>query len=131
MPPQQLSILRQSVIGWLQSMLLLVILAQSLFAGLLRALPPETRSALTFLHRIEWGATLAIVLVVAQVIAGWTDQIVLTNRFYLLAWRFGKLCIATGKPARYLQVSYLAFALLMLAAVVWVRAHGFLIQPAQ
>ncbi len=94
---QQLSIRRQAVIGWLQSLLLVVVLAQSLFAGLLRALPPETRNTLAFLHRIEWGAYLAIVLVVAQVMVGWTDQIVLTNRSYLLAWRFGKPRIAPGK----------------------------------
>jgi hypothetical protein len=130
-PRQQLSIRRQSIIGWLQSVLLIVVVAQSLFAGLLRALPPGTRNALAFLHRIEWAAYLAIALVAAYVIAGWTEQIVLTNRFYLLAWRLGRPRIATAKTARYLQVGYLMFAVLMIAAVLWVRVHGFLVQPVQ
>ncbi len=130
-PRQQLSIRRQSVIGWLQSVLLVVVVAQSLFAGLLRALPPETRNALAFLHRIEWAAYVAIALVVAQVITGWAEQIVLTNHFYLLAWRLGRPHIVSSGIARYLQVAYLIFAGLMVMAVLWVRAHGFLVRPVQ
>jgi hypothetical protein len=130
-PQQQLSVRRQSVVGWLQSVLLVVVVAQSLFAALLRALPPELRNALAFLHRIEWAAYVAIALVVAQVITGWTEQIVLTNRFYLLAWRLGRPRIVSRGIARYLQVAYLIFVGLMIVAVLWVRAHGFLVQPVQ
>ena len=128
---QQLSVRRQSIVGWLQTVLLVVVVAQSLFAGLLRVLPPEARVALAFLHRIEWGAYLAIVLVALQVAAGWADQIVVCNRFYLLAWRFGKPHVVTGKAAHYAQIGYLVFAALMVVAVLWVRAHGFIVQPAR
>ncbi len=127
--PQRRSIRRQAVIGWLQTLLLAVVLVQTVFAGLLRALPPDLRAALSFLHRIEWGAYLAVVLVAAQVAAGWASQIVLTNRFYLLAWRFGKPRLVAGKAARYVQIGYLVFMILLVGAITWVRLHGFFVQP--
>src|SRR4051794_2980662 len=87
-PEKLRSVQRQAVIGWLQTLLLLIVVVQSLFAGMLRALPPDVRASLGFLHRIEWGVYLGVLLIVAQVAAGWREQIVLTNRLYLLAWRF-------------------------------------------
>jgi hypothetical protein len=121
---------RQAVIGWLQSLLLVIVFVQSMFAGLLPALPPELRTSLSFLHRIEWGAYLGIVLVAAQVAAGWTSRIVLTNRFFALAWRIGRPRLVTGKAARYVQMAYLVLIVLMVGAVIWVRLHGFIFQPA-
>ena len=38
---EQTNIYRQAVVGWLQSLLFIVMVVQSLFAGALRALPPE------------------------------------------------------------------------------------------
>src|SRR5258706_11931806 len=60
-PDQRQAVQRQAVIGWLQTALLAIILLQVIFAGLLRALPPDLRTSLAFLHRIEWGAYLGIV----------------------------------------------------------------------
>ena len=130
-PAQQLSVQRQYTIGNLQTILLIMVVLQSIFAGFLRAFPPDLRASLGFLHRIEWGAYVGIVLVAAQIIAGWSSQTVLTNRWYLLAWRFGNRRIMTGNLARKLQVAYLLLIVLIVGAVIWVRVNGFIIQPAR
>jgi len=130
-PAQQVSVQRQYVIGSLQTILLIIVVLQSIFAGFLRALPPDLRASLGFLHRIEWGAYVGIALVAAQIIVGWNSQTVLTNRFYLLAWRFGNMRIMTDKRARQLQVAYLLLIVLMVGAVIWVRINGFIVQPAR
>ncbi|HVO68931.1 MAG TPA: hypothetical protein VMT24_02730, partial [Aggregatilineaceae bacterium] len=126
---QRVSIARQAVIGWLQTILLVIAIAQSLFAGALHLLPPELRPALSFLHRIEWAAYLGIVLIAAQIVAGWPEQIVVTNRFFLLAYRLSKPRLLFGASARHMLIVYGAIALLIAAAIVWVNAHGFIIQP--
>ncbi|MEP7287720.1 MAG: hypothetical protein ABI947_18355 [Chloroflexota bacterium] len=131
MPTQQQSVKQQAVIGWLQTLLLVIVFVQVIFAGLLRALPPDVRVSLAFLHRIEWAAYIGIVLIVAQVIVGWSSAVVLTNRFYLLAWRFSKPRVLTGQSARIVQGCYLLLALAMVAAIVWVRIHGFIVTPTR
>src|SRR5450432_2596404 len=83
---QQRAVRRQAVVGWLQTVLLAIAIAQGLFAGVLHNLPPELKLTLSFLHRVEWAVYLGIVLIVAQVAIGWSSQIVLTNRYFLLAW---------------------------------------------
>lgn len=123
------SVRRQAVIGWLQTVLLVVVFVQLIFAGMLRALPPDVRITLSFLHRIEWGAYLGIALIVAQVAVGWSGQIVLTNRFYLLAWRFSQPKLLTGQQAHTLRIAYIALAIVMIGAVIWVRIHGFIVTP--
>ncbi len=128
---QRESLRRQSVIGLLQTILLVIVVVQSLFAGMLRALPPDLRAALSFLHRIEWDAYLAVVLVLAQVAVSWANATVLTNRLYLFAWRLGTPRIVTGTAARRLQILYLLVVLVMIAAILWVRANGFIVQPAR
>ncbi|MCC7449984.1 MAG: hypothetical protein IT324_21380 [Anaerolineae bacterium] len=128
---QQVSVQRQYVIGNLQTILLIIVVLQSLFAGFLRALPPDLRASLGFLHRIEWGAYVGIALVAAQIIVGWISQTVLTNRFYLLAWRFGNMRIVIDSRARRLQIAYLLLIALMVGAVIWVRINGFIVQPTR
>jgi hypothetical protein len=113
----------------LQTLLLFVVLIQVIFAGILRALPPDLRAYMSFLHRIEWGVYLGIVLIAVQIAAGWKAQVVLTNRFYALAWRLGDPRIVTGEAARYVQVAYLMLMLVLAGAVVWVQLHGFIVQP--
>ncbi len=128
-PEQRESVSRQAIIGWLQTILLAVVIVQIAFAGVLRALPPDIRVSLSFLHRIEWGAYAGIVLVAVQVAAGWSSQTVLTNRFYALGWRFSTLRVVTGSRARHVQMAYLILVVAMIGAVVWVRLHGFIVQP--
>jgi hypothetical protein len=128
---QQRSVQRQAVIGWLQTILLLIVVAQSIFAGFLRALPPDLRTSLAFLHRIEWGTYLGILLIVVQIILGWSAQIVLTNRYWLMAWRFGKPRLLLNGAARIAQIAYLILALFMIGAVVWVQIHGFIVAPTR
>jgi len=128
-PSELQSVRRQAVIGWLQTLLLIIVFVQVIFDGLLRVLPPDVRTTLSFLHRIEWGAYLGITLVVAQVAVGWSDRIVVTNRFYLLAWRFSPPKLVMGREARACQVAYIGLAVVMVAAVVWVRIHGFIVTP--
>jgi len=126
---QQRSVQLQAVVGWLQTILLIIVIVQSIFAGFLRALPPDLRASLSFLHRIEWGAYLGILLILAQVAVGWSSHIVLTNRYWLLAWRFSKPRLLSGNAARTAQIVYLFLALLMVAAIIWVRIHGFIVTP--
>src|SRR5689334_2503229 len=126
---QQQSVRRQAFIGWLQTILLVIVIAQSIFAGFLQALPPDLRTSLSFLHRIEWGAYVGILLILAQIATGWSGQIVLTNRYWLLAWRFSRPRLLTGSAARTAQIAYLLLALLMVGAVIWVRIHGFIVTP--
>jgi hypothetical protein len=128
---RQVSVQRQYLIGNLQTILLIIVVLQLIFAGFLRALPPDLRASLGFLHRIEWGVYVGIALVAAQIIVGWNSQTVLTNRFYLLAWRFGKMRIVTDNLARKLQVAYLLLIALMIGAVIWVRINGFIVQPVR
>ena len=128
-PAEWQSVRRQAVIGWLQTVLLVVVFIQVIFAGMLRALPPDVRTTLSFLHRIEWGAYLGIILIVSQVAIGWSGGIVLTNRFYLLAWRFSPPKLIAGRAARALQIAYIGLAIVMVGAVIWVRIHGFIVTP--
>jgi hypothetical protein len=128
-PQQRESIRRQAQIGRLQTLLLVIVLIQVIFAGLLRALPPDLRAALSFLHRIEWGVYTGIMLIATQVAAGWAARVVFTNRFYALAWRIGGPRLVIGRAARYLQIAYFVLLLLMVGAIMWVRLHGFIIQP--
>jgi hypothetical protein len=136
-PPQplsadvQLAIRRQAVIGWLQTLLLVVTIIQVMFAGLLRALPPDVRAQLAFLHRIEWAAYVGILLITLQVTSGWSQRIVLTNRFSLLAWFLTKPRLVVGPNARRLQIVYLGVVGIMVAAVIWVRIRGFIVAPRQ
>ena len=125
-PDQRQAVQRQAVIGWLQTVLLVIVLLQVIFAGLLRVLPPDLRTSLAFLHRIEWGAYLGILLICAQIAVGWSSATVLTNRIGLLAWRFSVPQIVTGKRARILQIAYAVLALILLGFALWVRAHGFI-----
>jgi hypothetical protein len=129
-PSQQQSVRRQAVIGVLQTALLLIVIVQVVFAGMLRALPPDLRASLGFMHRIEWGAYLGVILILAQVALSWHSGIVLTNRFYLLAWRFGKPRLVMGNTARIAQIGYLILATLIIGAIVWVRINGFIVQTA-
>lgn len=126
---QQVAIARQAAIGLLQTIILALMLAQVVFAGVLRALPPEARQSVAFLHRIEWGVYAQIALIAAQVAVGWAAGVVLTNRLYLLALRLGKMRTLTGNAARRAQILYALLALLLVAASLWVRARGFLVQP--
>jgi hypothetical protein len=126
-PDERQAVQRQAVIGWLQTALLMIVLFQVIFAGLLRALPPDLRTALAFLHRIEWGAYLGIVLICAQIGVGWPSATVLTNRVGLLAWRFSVPQVVTGRRARLLQIAYAVLALILLGLALWVRAHGFIV----
>jgi hypothetical protein len=130
-PTQQQSLRRQAVIGWLQTVLLVIVVVQTIFAGLLRALPPDVRASLGFLHRIEWGAYVGIVLILLQDVVGWRERIVLTNRFRMLAWLLSRPRLLTGDSARRLQVVYLIVAILMIGAVLWVRANGFIVTPTR
>src|SRR5882724_2802405 len=41
---QQRSVQLQAVVGWLQTILLIIVIVQSIFAGFLRALPPDLRA---------------------------------------------------------------------------------------
>jgi hypothetical protein len=126
---QRQSVFRQALAGWFQTVLLIIMILQSVFAGVLRLLPPDVRDAIAFLHRIEWGVYLAIVLIMLQIQAGWHEKIVLTNHFYLLAWPFGKRRILLGPSARLAQIAYMLIILLLIAAIIWVRARGFLVAP--
>ena len=91
---------RQAVIGWLQTVLLVIVLLQVIFAGLLRALPPDLRTSLDFLHRIEWAVYLGIVLICAQVAVGWPSATVLTNRIGLAKYMLNSAALARRDPAR-------------------------------
>jgi hypothetical protein len=126
---QHQSVYRQAYVGWLQTLLLAIVLVQGVFAGLLRSLPPDLRASLSFLHRIEWAVYVAIVLIAAQVASGWTCQIVLTNRFYALAWRIGRPRLIAGTAAHAVHLGYLLLIFLLAGAIVWVRLHGFVVQP--
>jgi hypothetical protein len=128
---QQQSVRQQAVVGWLQTVLLAIVIVQTIFAGLLRALPPDVRASLGFLHRIEWGAYVGIVLILWQVAVGWNARIGLTNRFRMLAWLLSRPRLLTGDSARRAQVAYLIVVILMLGAVLWVRANGFIVTPTR
>ncbi len=123
------AVLDQAIIGWLQTILLIVVIVQVIFAGLLRLLPPDIRTTLGFLHRIEWAAYLAILLVGIQAARGYAYNLILTNRFYLLGWRFGKPRIVRGARIRTLIVAYGVVVMLMAAAILYVRVNGFIVRP--
>jgi hypothetical protein len=128
---QHASMRQQAIIGWLQTLVLVVVVMQVIFAGLMRVLPPDVRSSLAFLHRIEWGAYLMLVLIAAQIATSAKAGIVLTNRFYLLAWRLSAPRLVVGNQARYLQLAYTGLIILIVIAILWVRARGFLVQPVR
>ncbi len=126
---EQRAALHQAVISWLQTVLLILVIVQILFAGLLRLLPPELRATLGFLHRIEWANYVGILLVGAQTIHGYTANLIITNRFYLLGWRLGRMQIVRGSRARLLMIAYAILIGLLIAAILFVRTNGFIVQP--
>lgn len=126
----QRAVIDQAVIGWLQTLLLIVTVAQALFAGVLAALPPDLRAALGFLHRIEWAVYVAMLLVGAQAVRGYTFNLIVTNRFNALGWRFGAMQIVRGKRVRLLAIVYGVVILLLAAALIFVHMNGFLVRPA-
>ena len=128
--PRQRAVIDQAVIGWLQTVLLVVAVCQSLFAGVLAVLPPDLRTALGFLHRIEWAVYIAMVLVGAQAVRGYTFNLIVTNRVYALGWRFGKMQIVRDTRVRMLAIAYGVLILLMAIAVIYVRMNGFIVRPA-
>jgi hypothetical protein len=87
------------------------------------------RSSLAFLHRIEWAAYLLLALIAAQIAASLKASVVLTNRFYLLAWRLSVPELIVGRRVRVLQLVYAGLMILIIIGVLWVRARGFLVQP--
>ena len=125
----QRAVLDQAIIGWLQTLLLIVTVAQSLFAGVLAALPPDIRSALGFLHRIEWAVYVGMLLIGVQAVRGFAYNLIVTNRFYALGWRFGKMQIVRGSRLRTLVFIYLLAIVFMAAAVIYVRLNGFIFRP--
>jgi len=127
-PTQQTAVRRQAWVGLAQTAVLVIAIVQSLFAGVLRALPPDVRASLGFLHRIEWGVYAGIGLILLQVWFGWRDTLLLTNRLWLLAWPFGKSRLVRNTMARRVQWLYLVLALVMVGAALYVRAHGFIFQ---
>jgi len=127
--PSQRAVIDQAVIGWLQTVLLIVAIGQALFAGVLAVLPPDLKAALGFLHRIEWAVYVAMLLVGAQAVRGYTFNLILTNRLYALGWRFGKMQIVRGARVRTLSIAYTVFIVLMAVAVIYVRLNGFLVRP--
>ena len=127
--PSQRAVIDQAVIGWLQTVLLIVAVCQALFAGILAALPPDLRAALGFLHRIEWAVYVAMLLVGAQAVRGYTFNLIVTNRVYALGWRFGKMKIVRGAPVRTLAIAYAVVIMLLAVAVFYVRMNGFIVRP--
>jgi hypothetical protein len=113
---------------------LLLMLAQIIFAGLLRLLPPDVRAALAFLHRIEWGIYVTIALIAATIGYGWPTGVLVTNRLYLLGW-FAWLPraqrIIRGRPARTVLLCYGLVACALVGALLYVRANGFIVQPVR
>jgi hypothetical protein len=128
---EQRAVLDQAVIGWLQTILLVVAIIQALFAGVLAALPQELRAALGFLHRIEWAVYAGMLLVGAQAARGYAYHLILTNRFYALGWRFSKMRIVRDRRVRTLTSVYAIVIILMAIAVLYVRANGFIFQATQ
>jgi hypothetical protein len=122
-------VLDQAIIGWLQTVLLVVTIAQTLFVGVLVALPPDLRAALSFLHRIEWAAYVGILLVGLQAVRGFAYNLILTNRFYVLGWRFGRMQIVRGRRVRTLVIIYMVIIGFMAVAVFEVRLNGFIFRP--
>jgi len=130
-PAQQQAVRRQAALGVVQTLLLAIILVQVIFTGAMRLLPPETRAALAFLHRIEWAVYLTILLIAAQVIVSWREVVVLTNRIGLLAYRLGRPRLLRGQSARMAQGVYLVLLVVLVAASIWVRINGFIVQPTR
>ena len=123
------AVLDQAIIGCVQTLLLIVAVAQALFAGVLAALPPDLRAALAFLHRVKWAVYAGMLLVGAQAARGYAYHLILTNRFNALGWRFGRMKIVRGSQVRTLTIVYLIIIVLMAIALLYVRANGFLVQP--
>jgi len=128
---EQQAVLDQAVIGWLQTVLLIVAVLQALFAGVLAALPPDLRASLGFLHRIEWAAYAGMLLVGAQAARGYAYHLIVTNRFYALGWRFSRMRIVRDQRVRILTVAYLIVIVVMAIAVLYVRVNGFIFQATQ
>ncbi len=129
---EQQSITRQQFVGRLQTAVIAIMLLQIVFTGLLRLFPPDLRASLAFLHRIEWGVVALLILILVQFALGWGQRIVATNRlrvFAILAWVPRCLVIERGRRARIILIGYAAIALLLVAALLWVREHGFVVQP--
>ena len=122
-------VLDQAIIGWLQTVLLVVVFLQTIFAGLMAALPPNVRAGLDFLHRIEWAAYVGMLLVGLQAVRGYAYNLILTNRFYALGWRFGQMKVVRGRRVRTLVIIYMLVIGLMAVAVVEVRLNGFIFRP--
>jgi len=123
------AVLDQAVIGWLQTLVLIVAVVQSLFAGVLAALPPDLRAALGFLHRIEWAAYAGMLLIGVQAARGYAYHLLLTNRWYVLGWRVSRMQIVRGSRVRTLTIIYLIAIVLIAIAILYVRLNGFIFQP--
>lgn len=124
------AVLDQAVIGWLQTLLLIVVIVQVVFAGLLRFLPPDVRESLSFLHRIEWAAYVGILLVGLQTARGYAYNLIVTNRFYALGWWLSKMRIVRGSRVNTLAAAYIVVIALMVGAILFVRVNGFLVRPS-
>jgi len=130
--PESRTVAFQYTVGKLQTAVIGIVLLQIIFGGLLRLLPPDLRTSLAFLHRIEWGVVALLILILVQFGLGWGPSIVATNRlraFAVLAWVPRFAVIERGSRARVLLSGYAAVALLLVAALLWVREHGFVVQP--
>jgi len=123
------AVLDQAAIGWMQTVLLIIAVAQGLFAGVLSILPPDLRAAFGWLHRIEWAAYVGILLVAAQAIRGSAYNLILTNRFSLLGWRLSEMHIVRGRRGRVLTLVYFGVIVLMILAILYVRVNGFIVRP--
>ncbi len=121
------AVIDQAVIGWLQTVLLVIVIAQVIFTGILVLLPPNIRAALGFLHRIEWAAYAGMLLVGAQAARGYAYNLILTNRIFALGWYFGrKMRIVRGRRVRTLAIAYALVIVFMAAAVIYVQINGFI-----
>ncbi|GAB4554466.1 MAG: hypothetical protein OHK0023_24610 [Anaerolineae bacterium] len=119
----------QRRIGILQTIIVVMILIQIIFAGVLRLFPPEVRKQVAFLHRVEWAVYSLIVLIAAHIAISVQSRQVVTNRAFLLGLRLGKERIVTGRAARLVQIAFAIVVIMLIVASLWVRARGFLVQP--
>ena len=126
---RQRAVIDQAVIGWLQTVLLIIAVLQSLFAGVLAILPPDLRATLGFLHRIEWAVYTGMLLVGLQAARGYAYDLIVTNRFFALGWRLGRMQIVRGNRVRWLALLYAGVIVAMAGAALYVRANGFIVRP--
>lgn len=128
---QQQAVIRQALLGFVQTVVLLIMILQIVFTGLLRLFPPELRASLSFLHRIEWAVYVGMVSILMQSILARRTQALFTNHFYLFGWYLGKPRLITGEKIQPVVITYIVFVLIMVAVVWWVRVNGFIVQPTR